>query len=68
MFLCSQYTMSLKKKFLTFLGQFYLKPNHFKPKEILLPENVDIEICEQLLETKVLQPKKRSKERLNQNG
>lgn len=47
-----------EEEFLTFLGQFYLKPNHFKPKEILLPEKVDIEICEQLLETKVLQPKK----------
>ncbi|MEC1373973.1 excinuclease ABC subunit UvrC [Heyndrickxia oleronia] len=53
-----------EEEFLTFLGQFYLKPNHFKPKEILLPENVDIEICEQLLETKVLQPKKGQKKDL----
>lgn len=53
-----------EEEFLTFLGQFYLKPNHFKPKEILLPENIDIEICEQLLETKVLQPKKGQKKDL----
>ncbi|MCI1590191.1 excinuclease ABC subunit UvrC [Heyndrickxia oleronia] len=53
-----------EEEFLTYLGQFYLKPNHFKPKEILLPENVDIEICEQLLETKVLQPKKGQKKDL----
>jgi excinuclease ABC subunit C len=53
-----------EEEFLTFLGQFYLKPNHFKPKEILLPEKVDIEICEQLLETKVLQPKKGQKKDL----
>ncbi|WP_042337859.1 excinuclease ABC subunit UvrC [Bacillus andreraoultii] len=41
---------------LTFLGQFYEKANHFKPKEILLPKEIDGELAKQLLEVKILQP------------
>ncbi|MBS4173750.1 excinuclease ABC subunit UvrC [Bacillus sp. FJAT-49736] len=44
-------------EFLTYLGQFYLLPNHFKPKEILIPLDVDKEMAEQLLEVKIVQPK-----------
>ncbi|MGE6259284.1 excinuclease ABC subunit UvrC [Heyndrickxia sporothermodurans] len=53
-----------EEEFLTYLGQFYLMPNHFKPKEILLPEDVEIELAEQLLETKIVQPKKGTKKDL----
>ncbi|SDH75892.1 Excinuclease ABC subunit C [Alteribacillus bidgolensis] len=52
--------------FLTFLGQFYLKEEHLKPKEVLLPEQLDIEMAEQLLEIKVVQPKKGKKRELLQ--
>jgi excinuclease ABC subunit C len=45
------------EEFLTFMGQFYLLPNHFKPKEILIPEEVEKELAEQLLEVKIIQPK-----------
>lgn len=49
---------------LTFLGQFYSKPNHFKPKEILLTDDVDLELAEGLLEVKVSQPKRGPKKDL----
>ena len=49
---------------LTFLGQFYQKTNHFKPKEILIQDNVDLNMAEQLLEIKVLQPQRGQKKDL----
>ncbi|MFE7152798.1 excinuclease ABC subunit UvrC, partial [Heyndrickxia sporothermodurans] len=53
-----------EEEFLSFLGQFYLMPNHFKPKEVLLPEKVDSDLANQLLETKVIQPKRGQKREL----
>ncbi|MEG7356932.1 excinuclease ABC subunit UvrC [Bacillus inaquosorum] len=52
------------EEFLTFIGQFYSKNNHFLPKEILVPDSVDQSIIEQLLETNVHQPKKGPKKEL----
>ncbi|KIL53291.1 excinuclease ABC subunit C [Jeotgalibacillus alimentarius] len=43
-------------EFLSFLGQFYMKANHFKPKEVLIPQTIDQSMAEELLETRVLQP------------
>ncbi|ABV63168.1 excinuclease ABC subunit UvrC [Bacillus pumilus] len=53
-----------EEEFLTFMGQFYSKNNHFLPKEILVPDSVDQEMIEQLLETNVHQPKKGKKKDL----
>jgi len=50
-----------EEEILTYLGQFYTKPNHFKPKEILLSEAVDGEIAEKLLQVKVIHPKRGQK-------
>lgn len=52
------------EEFLTFLGQFYTKANHFKPKEVILPADMDGELAEQLLEVTVVQPKKGKKKEL----
>ncbi|MBT2574187.1 excinuclease ABC subunit UvrC [Bacillus sp. ISL-51] len=52
------------EEFLTFIGQFYSKNNHFLPKEILVPDSVDQDMIEQLLETGVHQPKKGPKKEL----
>jgi excinuclease ABC subunit C len=49
---------------LTFLGQFYSKTNHFKPKEVLVQDEVDQAMAEQLLEVKVLQPQRGQKKDL----
>lgn len=50
--------------FLTFLGQFYLENEHFLPKEILLPNEVDQLSAEALLKTTVIQPKRGEKRKL----
>lgn len=49
---------------LSFLGQFYSKTEHFKPKEVLVPEGVNTEMAEALLEVKVLQPQRGQKKDL----
>jgi excinuclease ABC subunit C len=53
-----------EEEILSFLGQFYTKANHFKPKEILISEDMDAEILEQLLEVKVIKPQRGSKKDL----
>lgn len=53
-----------EEEILTFLGQFYTKENHFKPKEILIPKNVSAEMAEELLQVKVIIPQRGSKKEL----
>ncbi|ARK31656.1 excinuclease ABC subunit UvrC [Halalkalibacter krulwichiae] len=57
---------------LTFIGQFYMKKEHLKPAEILLPEEVDKELVEQLIKVKTHHPKRGKKKELvdlaNQNA
>ncbi|MFC4801017.1 excinuclease ABC subunit UvrC [Neobacillus sp. GCM10023253] len=50
-----------EEEILTFLGQFYQKTNHFKPKEILIQDDVDLQMAEQLLEVKVIKPQRGQK-------
>ncbi|WP_066294598.1 excinuclease ABC subunit UvrC [Bacillus sp. FJAT-29937] len=54
------------EEMLTYLGQFYLKANHFKPKEILLPNTVNSDLAEELLEVKAFQPQRGQKKDLVQ--
>jgi len=53
-----------EEEILTYLGQFYTKANHFKPKEILIQDEIDLSLAEQLLEVKVLQPQRGQKKDL----
>ncbi|MGN1385526.1 MAG: excinuclease ABC subunit UvrC [Bacillus sp. (in: firmicutes)] len=53
-----------EEEFLTYLGQFYDKENHIKPKEVLLPASIDIEMASELLKVKVLQPQRGQKKDL----
>ncbi len=50
--------------FLTFIGQFYQENEHFVPKEVLIPDDIDKESVEALLATKVLQPQRGEKIKL----
>jgi excinuclease ABC subunit C len=50
--------------FLTYLGQFYSKQNHFVPKEVLLPSEVELEMAQALLQTNVMQPQRGKKKQL----
>ncbi|MFC0270225.1 excinuclease ABC subunit UvrC [Metabacillus herbersteinensis] len=52
------------EEFLTYLGQFYSKNNHFLPKEILIPDSVEHELVEQLLQVSTIQPKRGKKKDL----
>jgi len=55
-----------EEELLTFIGQFYHKENHLIPREILLPEDVDGELVEELLNAKIILPKKGKKRELVQ--
>lgn len=53
-----------EEEMLSYLGQFYTKANHFKPKEILIPDSVSSEMAEELLHVKVVKPKRGQKKEL----
>lgn len=53
-----------EEEMLTFMGQFYTKANHFKPREILVPDTVNEEMAEKLLEVRVLKPQRGQKKDL----
>lgn len=53
-----------EEEFLTFLGQFYSLPENIKPKEIFIPHTADEVLAEQLLNIKVLKPKRGQKKEL----
>ncbi|MGX7596108.1 excinuclease ABC subunit UvrC [Planococcus plakortidis] len=55
-----------EEEFLTFLGQFYEKPDHIKPDEILLPEAEDEVFLKEWLGAKVLVPQRGKKKDLVQ--
>ncbi|MFV0557936.1 MAG: excinuclease ABC subunit UvrC [Enterococcus sp.] len=50
--------------FLTYLGQFYQEEQHFIPKEVLIPTDVDFESVAALVDTKIIQPKRGEKKKL----
>ncbi|EOH96233.1 excinuclease ABC subunit UvrC [Enterococcus pallens] len=50
--------------FLTYVGQFYQENEHFVPKEVLIPDDIDKSSVEAMLETKVLQPQRGEKKKL----
>ncbi|AQQ52852.1 excinuclease ABC subunit UvrC [Planococcus lenghuensis] len=51
-------------EFMTFLGQFYEKPNHVKPKEIFLPPGTDADLAGELLDVRVSVPQRGKKKDL----
>lgn len=53
-----------EEEILTYLGQFYEKANHFKPKEIYLPDEIQGDIVEELLNVKVIKPQRGQKKEL----
>ena len=50
--------------FLTYIGQFYQENEHFVPKEVLIPDDIDKSSVEAMLSTKVLQPQRGEKKKL----
>lgn len=52
------------EEMLTYLGQFYSKAHHFKPKEVLIQNDIDVNLAEQFLQVKVIQPQRGKKKEL----
>jgi len=50
--------------FLTFIGQFYLQGNYIKPKEVLIPKDIDRDLVASLLNIDVTQPQRGRKKDL----
>lgn len=55
-----------EEEFLTFIGQFYAMNDHFLPKEIVIPEDVNEEMVRALVQVQVSKPKKGKKKDLVQ--
>lgn len=53
-----------EEEFITFLGQFYAKSEHIKPKEIYVPMSTDIDLASKLLEMKIFVPQRGTKKNL----
>jgi excinuclease ABC subunit C len=53
-----------QEDFLTYIGRFYQENEHFIPKEILIPDDIDQKSVQALLATKILQPKRGEKKKL----
>ncbi|AYC29792.1 excinuclease ABC subunit UvrC [Paenisporosarcina cavernae] len=50
-----------EEEFLTFVGQFYERANHLKPKEIIVPDTIDLVLLKEFLQTKVESPSRGKK-------
>ena len=50
--------------FLTYVGQFYKGADHFIPKEIFIPSDIDLASVQALTQTKVIQPSRGEKKQL----
>lgn len=55
-----------QEDFLTYLGQFYLRNHHMKPKEVFIPNNIDKALVEGMLDVRVHQPQRGQKKDLVQ--
>lgn len=53
-----------EEDFLTYIGQFYLKEQHILPKEVVIPDVIDLESVEAMLSTRVVQPQRGDKKKL----
>lgn len=53
-----------RDELLTFLGRFYGEAEHLLPKEVYLPESIDLELAQQLLDTHVYIPQRGKKKDL----
>ena len=58
------YYNEAEEDFLTYLGQFYQSSQHLSPKEIFLPQGVDVEAAGALVDAKILIPQKGEKKQL----
>ena len=53
-----------EEDFLTYVGQFYRDSKHFIPKEIFIPQDIDEELVQAVVDTKVIKPQRGEKKQL----
>ncbi|MBA2796754.1 excinuclease ABC subunit UvrC [Streptococcus porcinus] len=58
------YYNNAEDDFLTYIGQFYQDKRHFIPSEIFIPSEVDQELVEAIVPTKVIKPQRGEKKQL----
>ena len=52
---------SEEEEFYTFIGQFYSLNQHILPKEVHVPKNLDKDMIQSVVETKIVQPARGAK-------
>ena len=50
--------------FLTYVGQFYQEKSHLVPNEVLIPQDIDQEAVQALVDTKIVKPQRGEKKQL----
>lgn len=58
------YYNDAEEDFLTYMGQFYQDQRHFIPREVFIPSDVDQELVEAIVPTKVIKPQRGEKKQL----
>lgn len=58
------YYNEAEEDFLTYMGQFYQDQRHFIPREVFIPSDVDQELVEAIVPTKVIKPQRGEKKQL----
>lgn len=58
------YYNEAEEDFLTYIGQFYRDSQHFLPKEIFIPQDIDQELVSALVSAKVIKPQRGEKKQL----
>ena len=53
---------SEEEEFYTFIGQFYSLNQHILPKEVHVPKNLDKDMIQSVVDTKIVQPARGAKE------
>ncbi|MGZ7234581.1 excinuclease ABC subunit UvrC, partial [Streptococcus pyogenes] len=55
------YYNEAEEDFLTYIGQFYRDSQHFLPKEIFIPQDIDQGLVSALVSAKVIKPQRGEK-------
>lgn len=53
-----------EEEFLTYIGQFYQDKKHLLPKEIFIPKDIDEDLVQALVKSKVIKPQRGEKKQL----
>ena len=54
---------SEEEEFYTFIGQFYSLNQHILPKEVHVPKNLDKDMIQSVVDTKIVQPARGAKKK-----